>query len=155
MPTATLEELSNQRRSKNIGDGAETKETELDVLLRQPEQKSERLRKRRERDRGRRAAQTTSERQANSQQRSTRERERMAAETPEEKEDYSRVVPVHMKEWQLKPPRREKEDYSGWASTSTKGWQLNPGGDRKLHEHQPAWKVGRLGERNEVTAHAR
>ena len=34
MPTVTLEELSNQRRSK-IGDCAETKETELDVLQRQ------------------------------------------------------------------------------------------------------------------------
>ena len=30
-----LEELSNQRRSKKIVDGAETKETELDVLQRQ------------------------------------------------------------------------------------------------------------------------
>ena len=35
LPTATLEELSNQRRSKKIGDGAETKATELDVLQRQ------------------------------------------------------------------------------------------------------------------------
>jgi len=35
MPTATLEELSNQRRSKKIGDGAETKETELNMLQRQ------------------------------------------------------------------------------------------------------------------------
>ena len=35
MPTATLEELSNQRRSKKIIEGAETKETELDVLQRQ------------------------------------------------------------------------------------------------------------------------
>jgi len=35
MPTATQEELSNQCRSKKIGDGAETKETELDVLQRQ------------------------------------------------------------------------------------------------------------------------
>ena len=35
LPTATLEELSNQRRSKKIGDGTETKETELDVLQRQ------------------------------------------------------------------------------------------------------------------------
>ena len=35
MPTATLEELSNQRRTKKIGDGEETKETELDVLQRQ------------------------------------------------------------------------------------------------------------------------
>ena len=34
MSTATLEELSNQHRSK-IGDGTETKETELDVLQRQ------------------------------------------------------------------------------------------------------------------------
>ena len=32
--TGTLEELSNQRRSKKIGDGTETKETELDVLQR-------------------------------------------------------------------------------------------------------------------------
>ena len=42
---------------------------------------SERLRKRRERDCARRAAQTASERQATSQQGSPRERERMAAET--------------------------------------------------------------------------
>jgi len=35
MPTATLEELSNERRSKKISDSAETKETELDVLQRQ------------------------------------------------------------------------------------------------------------------------
>jgi len=35
MPTATPEELSNQHRSKKISDGAETKETELDVLQRQ------------------------------------------------------------------------------------------------------------------------
>ena len=35
MPTAALEELSNQRRSKKIGDGAETKVTKLDVLQRQ------------------------------------------------------------------------------------------------------------------------
>ena len=32
MTTATLEELSNQRRSKKIDDDAEMKETELDVL---------------------------------------------------------------------------------------------------------------------------
>ena len=35
MPTATLEEFSNLRRSKKIGDSAEMKETELDVLQRQ------------------------------------------------------------------------------------------------------------------------
>ena len=35
MPTATLEELSNECRSKKIGDGAETKETELDMLQKQ------------------------------------------------------------------------------------------------------------------------
>ena len=34
MPTATLEELSNQHRRK-IGDGTEMKETELDKLQRQ------------------------------------------------------------------------------------------------------------------------
>ena len=33
MPTATLEELSNQRRSKKIGDGAETKETQVEEML--------------------------------------------------------------------------------------------------------------------------
>ena len=35
MPTASLEDLSKQRRSKKIGDGAEMKEMELDVLQRQ------------------------------------------------------------------------------------------------------------------------
>ena len=33
MPTAALEELSNQRRSKKIGDGAETKETQVEEML--------------------------------------------------------------------------------------------------------------------------
>ena len=33
MPTANLEELSNQRRSKKIGDGAETKETQVEEML--------------------------------------------------------------------------------------------------------------------------
>ena len=37
MPTATPEGLSNQRRSKKIGDGTETKKTELEVLQRQIE----------------------------------------------------------------------------------------------------------------------
>ena len=50
------------------------------------EQRSKRLRKWRERDCARRAAQTASERQATSQPRSTRECERMTAETPEERE---------------------------------------------------------------------
>ena len=79
------------------------------------EQRSERLRKRRERD----CAQTASERQATSQQRSTRERERMAAETPEEK-DYSQSTPTSTKGWQLKPLRRKVT----------------------MDEHQPARKVG-------------
>ena len=39
MLTGTLEELSNQRRSKKIGDSAETKETELDMLQRQRQKK--------------------------------------------------------------------------------------------------------------------
>ena len=58
------------------------------TCCRDSEQRGERLRKRRERDRARRAAQTASERQAASHQISTSEHERMAAETPEEK-DYS------------------------------------------------------------------
>ena len=44
------------------------------------------MRKRRERDRARHAAQTAGERQAISQQKSIRERERMEAETTEERE---------------------------------------------------------------------
>ena len=35
MPRTTLEELSNQCSSKMVGDGAEMKKTELDVLQRQ------------------------------------------------------------------------------------------------------------------------
>ena len=68
---AILEELSNQRRSKNIGDEEETKETEPDVLQRQWNKGAK---KRRERDHARCAAQTVSERQATSQWKSTRER---------------------------------------------------------------------------------
>ena len=83
MPTATLEELSNQCRSKKIGNGTETKVRRAAETV---EQRSERLRKQRQRDCARCAAQTASERQATSQQRSTCERERMAAETPEERE---------------------------------------------------------------------
>ena len=49
------------------------------------------MRKRRERDRARRAAQTASERQATSQQKSTRERERMAAETTERETRLQRM----------------------------------------------------------------
>ena len=55
--------LSNQRRSKKIGDDEETKETEPDVLQRQVEQRSERLKKQQGRDHARSAAQTVSERQ--------------------------------------------------------------------------------------------
>ena len=42
MPTATLEELSNQHKSKKIDDGTEMKETELNVLQ-IAEQRSERF----------------------------------------------------------------------------------------------------------------
>ena len=83
MPTATPEELSNQCRSKKIGNGAETKETARRAAE-TVEQRSERLKKQRERERARCTAQTASERQVTSHQRSTRERERIAAETPEE-----------------------------------------------------------------------
>ena len=91
------------------------------------EQRSERLRKRRERNCARRAAQTASERQATSQQRSTHERKRMAAETPE-----------------------EKEDYSVWALTSTKGWQLKSRRKKiTADENQPARKFGSWKPRGE------
>ena len=51
------------------------------------------MRKQRERDRARHAAQTVGERQDTSQQRSTREHERMAAETPEERERRLQQLP--------------------------------------------------------------
>ena len=50
------------------------------------QQKSKRLRKRKERSHARRAAQTASDRQATLQWKSTCERERMASETPAERE---------------------------------------------------------------------
>ena len=71
----TEEELSNQCRSKKIGNDGETKETEPDVLQRQ------------QRDHARHAAQTVSERQATSQWKSISER---GAETPEERETRNR-----------------------------------------------------------------
>ena len=69
------------------------------------------MRKRRERDRARRTAQTASERQATSQQRSTRECERMAAETPKEKERRLQQMRTNQHE-ELKPLKREKRGYS-------------------------------------------
>ena len=106
------------------------------------------MRKRREKDRARRAAQTAGERQATSQQRSTCERERMAAETPEEREneDYSRKVPVNVKEWQLKTSE-EREGRLQRMSTNQheKLAGKNPRKERRkitADEHQPVRKVG-------------
>ena len=73
-PRRTLksaQEQEDRRRRRNERDRARRAAETV-------EQRSERLRKRRERDRARRAAQTGSERQATSQQKSTRKRERMA-----------------------------------------------------------------------------
>ena len=70
------------------------------------------MRKRRERDRARHAAQTASERQATSQQRSTLERERMAAEIPEERERLQWMSTNQHERLAVKTPE-EKEDYSG------------------------------------------
>ena len=86
-------------------------------------QRSKELRKRRERDHARCAAQTASERQATSQQRSTHERERLAVETPEGKKIIADKNQPARKfgSWNSK-----EKDYSGWTSTSTKGWQLKP-----------------------------
>ena len=123
------------------------------------EQRSERLRKRRERNHARCAAQTASERQAISQQKSTHECERMAVETPEEK-DYSRRVPMNAKEcpWGERKKITADEHHpaqkvGSWnprgerkitVPTSTKDWQLKPLRERKItaDEHQPVWKVG-------------
>ena len=72
------------------------------------------MRKRRERDRARHAAQTASERQATShvQQRSTLERKRIAAETPEERERLQRMSTNQHERLAVETPK-EKEDYSG------------------------------------------
>ena len=65
---------------------AQKRKGESSTCCRASEQRSKQLRKRKERDRARRAAQTASEEQATSKWKSTRERERTAAETPEERE---------------------------------------------------------------------
>ena len=72
--------LAQEQKSLKIGDGPETRETELDMLQ---GLWNTGARKRRERGRAKYAAQTASERQATSQWKSTRER---GAETPEERE---------------------------------------------------------------------
>ena len=81
---AILKELSNQCRSKKIGDDGETKETEPNTLQRQQNKGAKGWKKRRERDHARHTAQIISERQATSQWKNTSERR--AAETPEERE---------------------------------------------------------------------
>ena len=76
------------------------------------------MRKRRERDRARCAAQTAGERQATSQQKSTRERERMAAETTEERETRLQRMSTNQRERLAveTPEERELrlECYSTW-----------------------------------------
>ena len=71
-------------------------------------QRNKELRKLRERDRARRAAQTASERQATSQQRSTRERETMAAETPDEKERLQRMSTTQHERLAVETPEGKK-----------------------------------------------
>ena len=56
------------------------------------------MRKRKERDRARRAAQTASERRATSQKKSTRERSRTAAETSEERETRLQRMSTNQRE---------------------------------------------------------
>ena len=85
MPTATLEELSNQRRSKKIVDSAETKETELDVLQRQ------RNKGVKDRESGGRGIVPGA----------------LLKLVVKDKLPHSREVPVNAKEWQLKSPRRK------------------------------------------------
>ena len=88
------------------------------------EQRSERLRKQRERDHARRTAQTACEKQATSQWKSTRERKRMPAETPEERE-----------------ARSQRDDHQ--PARKIGSW--NPRRERNkiiAVEHQPVRKVG-------------
>ena len=85
-PCVNMDAHSNPRRAlksaqeQKIGDGAETKETEL-MCCRDSGTKEWKI----EKVEGE-GAFTAIERQVTSQQRSTRERERIAAETPEERE---------------------------------------------------------------------
>ena len=72
----SVQEQEDRRRRRNERDRAWR-------AAETAEQRSEILSKRRERNCAKCAAQTASERQVTSQQRSTRERERMAAKTPE------------------------------------------------------------------------
>ena len=85
MPTATQEELSNQRRSKKIGDGADTKEIELDVLQRQCNKGVK------DRESGGRGIMPGT----------------LLKLLVKGKLPHSREVLVNVKEWQLKPLRRK------------------------------------------------
>ena len=106
MPTATLEEFSNLHRSKKIGDGAETKETELNMLQRQ----RNKCKEVKDWESGGRGIVPGA----------------LLKLLVKDKLPHSREVPMNVKEWQLKPPRRKIKDYSAWTPTSTKGWQLKP-----------------------------
>ena len=123
MLTGTLEELSNQLRSKKIGDGTEMKETELDVLQRQQNKGAKDWE-----SGGRGIVPGT-----------------LLKLLVKDKLPHSKEVPVNAKEWQLKPLRREKEDYSRWGLTSKKGWQLKPRRKKIIaDENQPARKFWQL-----------
>ena len=96
MPRTTLEELSNQCSSKMVGDGAEMKKTELDVLQRQ-------------RNKGPTDWQSVGrgivparDNLYISQQKSTHECERMVAETPEERKRLQRMSTNHTEERELR-----------------------------------------------------
>ena len=91
------------------------------------EERSERLRKLKERDHAKHTTKTASERQVTLQRKSTHEHERMANETSEEREMRLQRA-------------RCKRGYSRWETN----WQLKPWGEGKFtaDEHQPAWKVG-------------
>ena len=131
MPTATPEELSNQRRSKKSGDGAETKKTELEVLQRQ------RNKGMKDWESGGRGSVTC------------------LSLLVKDKLPHNREVHVNVKEWQLKPQRREGERKKITADEHQQAQKLgswNPLRERKkitADENQPAWKVGSCTPRKE------
>ena len=73
-----------------------------------PQQKSERVRKQRERSRAGRIAQTASDRQATLQLKNTCERKRMAGKTPTEKEARLQRIKDRL-EWELRQSDQLKQ----------------------------------------------
>ena len=154
MPTATLEELSNQHRSKKIGDGAETKETEL-MCCRDSGTKEWKI----EKVEGEGACQVncywktsylTAEKypwtRKNSSWNPRGERKKITADEHQPAWKLGSGNPLGERKKitadENQPARKvgscgKRKRYSGWGPTSTKGWQLKP--LRREKEDHSGW----------------